>query len=455
MTPRHLHRWSRVLPLLALCAGSTALAHAGLPETSNVTLRRGHPEDIFLGATFGAVISRDAGKTFRWICADAIGYGGWTPTSYLWREAGDILTATGSALLRSPDGGCSWSAHPFFKDTWVSAMAAHPTDDRILYVVTARHGKPNGVYRSQDGGETWAPSPLMRPGLLLNAVRVSPANPRRVYVSGKEENRLLLLRSDDAGETWTETVHPLPELQLPYDLLVEAADPASADVVWARVSAQGSTFLLRSDDAGQTLTTVSKIDDVFINMELSADGKTTWVGTLNHFFKGPSTGPLAMRSLPTGNACVLRDGDTLYACGSTWLHDWALARSTDEGDTWTHLFGLYEIQGAHHCPTGTPVRNVCPGRWPQLAEQLGAPLYPEEPPPDDGGTLPDAGTPDAGAPDSGSSSDAGTQPEPPPPPKSSSGCGAMGGNIVPLLLLLLPLTLLRRGPRRQNQERSP
>ncbi|MFY2559050.1 WD40/YVTN/BNR-like repeat-containing protein [Corallococcus terminator] len=450
MTPRHMRRWSLVATLLALGVGGTARAHAGLPETSNVTLRRGHPEDFFLGATFGAVISRDSGKTFRWICPTAMNYGGWSPNAYLWREAGDLMAATGSALLRSPDGGCSWNTHPYFKDTWVAGLAAHPTDDRILYVVTSRHGKPNGVYRSLDGGETWAPSPLLRQGLVLNAVRVSPANPQRLYVSGKEESRMLLLRSDDAGETWTEVAHPLSELMLPYDLLVETADPISPDVLWARVSSQGATYLLRSDDAGQTLKVISTINDVFINMELSADGKTAWVGTLNHFFRGPSTGPLQMLSLPTGNACVLRDGQTLYGCGSTWLHDWAFARSTDEGSTWQALFGLYEIQGTHHCPKGTPVRDLCPGQWPQLAEQLGAPLYPDGPPeepPEDAGTSEDAGTPvDAGT----TPEDAGTTPQPLPTPKGSGGCGAMGGNMVPVLLLLSTLTLLRRGRRRQN-----
>ncbi|MCP3065647.1 hypothetical protein LXT21_43460 [Myxococcus sp. K38C18041901] len=446
------HRWSQALCLLAVCAATTASAHAGLPETSNVTLRRGHPEDFFLGATFGAVISRDAGKTFRWICPDAMGYGGWNPTAYLWREAGDLMAATGSALLRSPDGGCSWNTHPYFKDTWVSGLAAHPTDDRVLYVVTSRHGRPNGVYRSQDGGETWAPSPLLRQGLVLNAVRVSPANPQRLYATGKEEGRMLLLRSDDAGETWREVVHPLTQLLLPYDLMVEAADPVSVDIVWARVSSQGSTFMLRSDDGGETFTIVSEIQDVFINMELSADGKMTWVGTLNHFFRGPSTGPLDMLTLPTGNACVLRQGDTLYGCGSTWLHDWALARSTDQGSTWEHLFGLYEIQGTHQCPRGTPVRDLCPSRWPQLAEQLGAPLYPdggvEEPTPED------AGTPDAGLPDAGTT-DAGSTPEPPTGPKGSGGCGAMGGNMAPLLLLLSLFTLLRRGRRRVHSTTGP
>ena len=430
MDARNMGTGRVVASLLVLGSGAAAHAHAGLPETSNVTVRRGHPEDFFVGATFGAVISRDSGQTWRWICPDAMGYGGWRPESFLWREAGDIIAATGSALLRSPDGGCSWNMHPYFKSNWVTALAAHPTDDRILYAVTGRTGLANGVYRSGDGGETWEPTPLLRLGLKLNAVRVSPVDPRRIYASGEEAGRLLIFRSDDAGETWEKSAPPLPQLLRPYDLAVTAVDPASADGVWVRVATQGYTHLLRSDDGGRTLTQVHVLDDVFINMELSADGGTAWVGTANSLFRGPRAGPLEQQPLPTGNACVLRTGNTLYACGSTWLHDWALARSLDEGTTWKPLFSLHGIQGTHHCPAGTPVRTLCPARWPTVAEQLGAEQYPDggiqEPPP---------------------------PPEPPPEPSTpskSEGCGATSGSLAPGLVLLSTLTLWRRGRRRSD-----
>lgn len=420
--------------LLTLGTGGAAHAHAGLPETSNVNVRRGHPEDFLVGTTFGAVISRDSGQSWRWICTDAMGSGAWRPESYLWREAGDIIAATGSSILRSADNGCSWSTHPYFKDTWVTGLAAHPTDDRILYAITGRPTTPNGVYRSRDGGETWEPTPLLRTGLNLNAVRVSPVDPRRVYASGNEGDRLLLLRSDDAGDHWEEIPHPLPELQRPYDLVLSAVDPVSPDGVWVRVSAQGYTHLLRSEDGGRTLTQVQMLDDLFTNMELSADGGTAWVGTLNSFFRGPRTGPLEKQPLPTGNSCALRVGDTLYACGSTWLHDWALARSRDEGTTWEPMFTLYGIKGPDQCPAGTPVQKLCPKLWPQLADQLGADPYVDggvvEPPPPQ-----DAGTPDAGT----------------APPTKSSGCSAASGNAAPALLLLSTLTLWRRGRRRPNR----
>ncbi|RKH10054.1 hypothetical protein D7X74_28290 [Corallococcus sp. CA047B] len=445
--PRITGGWGAAAVAVLLGSG-TAWAHAGLPETSNVTLRRGHPEDYFVGATFGAVISRDSGQTWRWVCPDAMGYGGWRPESFVWRGSGELLAATGNALLRSKDGACSWSAHPSFKDTWVTGLAVHPTDDAVMYTATGRStSATNGLFRSDDGGETWRALPLQRAGILFSAVRVSTANPSTLYVSASDTTRMYLFRSDDAGETWEEATQTFPELVRPFDFVVTATDPVDAKGVWARVSAQGSTHILHSTDGGRTFTarSGSGIDDVFVNMDVSSDGGTAWVSTYNSFFRSQAGGAFDKLTLPTGNACVTRVGEVLYGCGSPWLHDWSLARSHDDGTTWEPLFSLENIQGSHQCPAGTPVRDLCPSRWPQLAETIGAPLYPD-------------GIPDAGVPDAGTStvdagvvppSDAGTSPDgddPKPPPKS--GCAAAPATTLLPFLFLLPLW--RRGRRRED-----
>ena len=58
-----LRCWLVLVPLVLRAA--PALAHAGFPDTTSVAVRRDHPEDIFVGATFGAVISRDSGKSWQ------------------------------------------------------------------------------------------------------------------------------------------------------------------------------------------------------------------------------------------------------------------------------------------------------------------------------------------------------------------------------------------------------
>jgi photosystem II stability/assembly factor-like uncharacterized protein len=417
--------WRLLLVLLALRA-APAPAHGGLPETSTVTVRRGNLDDLIVGATFGAVISRDRGQTWQWICPEGMGIGAWRPERYHWLSNGTIIGATGNALVRSMDGGCSWTSHPFFFEMWPTGLAVHPTDERLMFAATGRHTFANGIFRSEDGGETWTAALPAAPNVRFSAIRVAPSDARRIYASGQEGEALFISRSDDGGETWTRLAQPLTEYQRPYDLTLLAVSPASPEVLWVRVSAQGFSYLLKSTDGGATLTQVMELADVLIGVETSADGRTVWAATPVHLYRirEGTPPPYEPLPLPNGNACASRVGDTLYGCGSSWVHNWALARSVDEGTTWEPLFGLSGIQGALSCPAGTGVHETCPSRWPQLAQILGA----------DGGVPPPP--------------DAGTEEPPPPPPKD--GCSATAG-LTPAALLLLTLTLGRHSRRRPTR----
>jgi photosystem II stability/assembly factor-like uncharacterized protein len=413
--------WKLLLALLVLRA-APALAHGGLPETTNVALRRGSQEDLIVGATFGAVLSRDRGQTWQWICPEGMGIGPWRPERYHWLSSGTLIAATGNALVRSEDGGCSWTSHSFFHEMWPTSLAVHPTDERLMYAATGRPTVANGIFRSEDGGETWTASLAPALNVRFSAIRIAPSDTRRLYASGQDADGLFLSRSDDGGQTWTRLPQPLPHLQRPYDLILMGVSPAAPDVLWAKVSAQGFSYLLKSTDGGATLAQVMEMADVLLGAEVSADGRTVWASTPVHLYRirEGELPPYSPLPLPNGNACALRDGDTLYGCGSSWIHEWALARSLDEGTTWEPLFGLSGIQGAHSCPAGTPVYEACPSRWPQLAQLLGA----------DGGVQP---PPDAG-------------PQEPPPP-AKSGCSATAG-LAPAALLLLTLALSRHSRRR-------
>jgi len=233
-----------------------------------------------------------------------------------------------------------------------------------------------------------------------------------------------------ARQSWTRLPQQLPQFVRPYDLNLLVVSEASPEVLWARVSGQDSnqsfSFLLKSTDGGATLTEAMRTTDVIVGAEASADGRTVWVSTPVHLYRGQGDAPFTELSLPNGNACALHVGDTLYGCGSNWVHNWALGLSHDEGTTWEPIFALNEIQGPQSCPAGTPIQKVCTSLWPQFASIVGASTY------GDGGV---GSTPDAGTSDPG-------EPQPP----SKKGCSATPG-LVPAALLFLTFTLGRRSRR--------
>ncbi len=449
--------WLLLAPLM--WPTSPALAHAGFPDTTSIAVRRGHPEDVLLGATFGAVVTRDSGKTWRWLCPEGIGYGGWNPESYLWQPDGTLLAATGSQLIRSKDGGCSWKAHEYFtsRNLWPMGLASPASQPSRLWVVTARATTANGVFRSDDGGETFTATSLQRADAVFTAVKVAPSDTKRIYVSGATPDGLRLFRSDDEGSTWEEIPQPFPEYSAtsrPYDLFVLKVADTDPNRLWARVTSQGWTYVLESQDGGRTFTSVihpasqtqDGLDEYLIGMEVSPDGNTVWAATPTRLFRSRNREPAVLLSLPDGNACVQRQDDgALLVCGANRLHDWALARTTTGGDSYEPLLDLTQLKPPA-CPSDTPVQNLCRTRWPQFAPTIGADptLPPEEQGPTDAGTPePDAGTVDPGP------TDAGTPPVEPKPPSKSDGCSTTGG-LVPAGWLLA-LTLFRRLQRRNPE----
>jgi hypothetical protein len=307
-------------------------------------------------------------------------------------------------------------------------------------VTTARASAPNGLFRSDDGGESFTAVDSLRSTThVYTAVKVAPSNTRRLYVSGDTPDGPSLFRSDDEGSTWTELPHPFPEYSgtsRPYDLRVLRVAENDPDHLWARVTAQNWIYLLESRDGGHSFQSIlhppqqneEGIDEDLVGIEVSADGRTVWAATPTRFFRIREGGPTTLLSRPEGNACAERQGDTLLVCGSTWVHDWALARTRDDGDTYEPLFSLPDVLPPA-CPADTPTQNLCRPRWPQFAPAIGADatLPPEET------TGENAGTPE-------------------PPPKKS-GCSSAQG-LVPAALLLALTPFLRSRRREPETPRS-
>jgi photosystem II stability/assembly factor-like uncharacterized protein len=153
------------------------------------------------------------------------------------RLRGVAYVATGTALLKTVDGGGSWQA----TGGTPARLAIDPTDSRKLYAAAGG----STVSRSIDGGDTWTSSPVGGYTVYAKAVAVDPRHPTTVYAGTTRYSGSYptgVFRSDDSGQTWHLT--GLGNAFV-YTLVVAPTDPS---VVFARSSGR----LLRSADGGAT-----------------------------------------------------------------------------------------------------------------------------------------------------------------------------------------------------------
>lgn len=107
------------------------------------------------------------------------------------------IANSGGDVLRSGDGGASWSLSRSFGNP-VLRLAMNPADRRRLYAAT----KSAGIFRTGDGGANWRDmSDRYRtfPGSMeFSDLAVGAAQPQVLVFA----SRFGLLRSTDGGESW-------------------------------------------------------------------------------------------------------------------------------------------------------------------------------------------------------------------------------------------------------------
>lgn len=375
-----------------LAVPATAAANGRFPRSTSVHARPGDVDDIYLGLTFGLVISHDDGQHWDWLCEESIGYGGDYDPKYEIDPDGTIYAGTFDGLRVSRDGGCTFQTatddQPDGPDKiaglWVDALALDA--DGTVWVGTAESGLSNAVYKSTDQARTFTKMGLESMTLWWKSVRVAPSNTQRVYVSGYQvapTTEIALRRSDDAGVGWADL--PLTDIAVGKSPLVlfEAVDPADPDVVFARsvqVNQPAGDRLYRSSDGGQSWTAVLDTSDAIRGVVIRADGEVL-VGVAKDpdfadagaVFRS-SDGGLTFAEMPGPQlGCLAERADgTVLGCGANWDPDYAaLLRSTD-GLDYSKVFRFHEMAGPLACPSGTIQHDTCElQRWPAIREQFG------------------------------------------------------------------------------------
>lgn len=402
-------------------------------------------------ATWGAAVTRDGGETWRWMCAAALGVDPRfeDPTLAIGVE-GRLLAGTLGGLFFSDPEACEWEpvAGPV-GGRWIIDLIEDPNDPTSRLAVATDVGLGDQLFESRDEGQTWAPRGDAFGELLLAAGLIAPSDSSRLYLSADipglpADRQTMVLRSDDGGETRTRL--PFVDLTGAERMLrIRAVDPLDPDVLYGVVvnfeAVMDPHRLVRSDDGGETFSTVlevSQIGDVVI----SDDAQTVWTASREGgVFRSDDRGLTFTRihpDLPV--SCLVRDGGALLACTDDAVVGFALARSADEGVSWEPLLRLQDIDEMIPCPTCSDVGVVCPGWLPDVSFDLGF---------DAGLTL--VVEPDGGV---GLPRDAGLPFEcggPPPPPEPGCGCRIGAGPGAPAWVWLVAAIFCGGIRRRRRQ----
>jgi photosystem II stability/assembly factor-like uncharacterized protein len=170
-------------------------------------------------------------------------------------------------VFRSTNGGQTFEK-VLYKDenTGAIALAFDPTNPQTIYadMWAARQGPwengswqgPNsGLFKSTDGGNTWRQLtkglPTTGDGLGRIGFCVAPSDPNRMYAMVDAPRAGGVYRSDDAGESWTSVSNENRVWGRGSDFAEVKADPKNKDVIYI---ANTSTY--KSVDAGKTFTAI-------------------------------------------------------------------------------------------------------------------------------------------------------------------------------------------------------
>ncbi len=428
-------------------AAPAAHANGRFPQAIDVRFKPGDDQVYGLQATFGFLLTRDGGQSWRWLCEDAVGFGGVYDPDYAFTSTGLLLATTTSKFgLRLTRDYCSWDQAPAaLNNTFVSQVEVSP--DGTIFAAAADPADSQLYVSTDDGVSFTARSNPGQPGDWWETLDVAPSNPSVVYLAGfrltGQDKTFLLLRSDDAGASFT--ARPVTDFTFGgsgSDLQIAAVSPTDPDLLYARVfHASGVSIgddIYRSTDGGASWTRVFQSGDDVTSVVFRSSGQIVLTTRLSgiHVSADGTTFGAAIASPPAH--CLRERGATLYLCSNGFIPD-NLGLGTSTTTTgWVSQVVYASLDGALDCADGTVQHDVCEvQRWCGLVCQLAIDGYPECDPMCPGPAI-----------DAMPSSDGADNVTPPGDDCCNVGGGPAGAALISVLVAV-PLVWRRRRARRR------
>jgi hypothetical protein len=385
--PRTSLAVAAVAATLSLTAPLVAHAHGGRPQTYDVLFDPSDARTVVVPASFGILVSEDAGATFSLHCTNASpdprpG----TPHPTLVTPAGTVLVARELGLLRGPEHGCGLAyveAEP--RSAYFADVVAHPSGEAL--VLRSDADVENALYLArEDGTRLEALGATFPTDFLPERVRVAPGDGARLWVSGTArragttfvDGRLYVSRDGGASHA----VHTIPLELDERRLRVLAVDPRDPDHALAVIHALGEDRPLELRLVAGTLEVRRlpalpadrmRIDRAFAAAFLP-DG-TAWLGNdLGGLWALDPAGEVTVLDADLGLSCLVVHGEHVYLCADDVPDElgdgFAIARQRLGAPYAPEPVLRYrDIVGPRVC--GLPSDSVCAMQWPETLVDLG------------------------------------------------------------------------------------
>jgi hypothetical protein len=362
-----------------------------MPGATALTIGAGGTERAVVRATYGVVSTRDGGRSWKWICEQAIGISGEAdPPLAVTGDGTFILVNPRGGLLLSRDEGCTWSPGPAFLEGKKTVdLASDPSapsravalastvdtiDDQGLVTYA------NVAGETLDDGRSWSPLGALPSDFVAETLEVAPSDPARIYVSGTANDNPLLgviLRTQNGGETWNRFTLPLP--QGSGSVFISGIDPRDPARLWIRVPARGDTFgffpasLQVSGDGGEHFSVVARTERAMFGFALSPDGtQVAYGGPFDGLYVGPSAGDSFTKVSALGVRCLKWRANGLYACASQPGDAFTLGLSPGADGVFEPLYDA-RTTCPEACPAGGSFAAACEATWSVIGPGIGAP----------------------------------------------------------------------------------
>jgi hypothetical protein len=236
------------------------------------------------------------------------------PVREVFAVPGTVLASTDEQLLRSDDGGLTWS--PVTLPTGTVLAGVDPVDAAILYAAGGA-----GVYRTDDQGATWRVILHYSPqvGTDFGRLAISAPDHNRLYVALTGPASLVrLTRSSDAGLTWQQLQTSQSSL-CAWTIPLLQADPTRPDQVF-----QSAACL-----AGRTFGA---------SLKQSTDAGASWLAVFN-----PEPSQTPALGYPTHLVITQSEPGRYYLASNrdARLGGSAVFRSDDDGTSWNEVLAYH------------------------------------------------------------------------------------------------------------------